>query len=422
MLERHLKSISLFLVLLVFVGCGSIGAPGGRGIYVGRALGSVKDLHKAATLSDEEVIKKANQSVKHFDNHYGIASPNSKYTKRLNSISQNIKPVEGLNFDFKVVMIDKVNACAFPNGSIRFFKGMMDSFTDDEIRAIIGHEIGHVVHSHRKEKMRMALLTSAARKGVASQAGTVAGAVAASQIGGLTEAFINAQFSQSEESEADEYSVKFMRENNFNQSAALTVMDKFAELGGESRLLSTHPGPLERKEKIAKLIKESGGEVKETQYAKNKSNVKKKEQKNSNPEVEPKLAERNYQPPKNTQVAYNNHSQHKHKHNHGSYQNDANGIRTISLVSSSNTESSRINRGWYIQVAADNNYENASSRLSQLKRAGFSAHIQNAFIDRGNYYRLLVGPYNRKNEAKLSSYELQAHPLAQGLPFIRYVP
>lgn len=418
MLSGKINIIGLILLLSVCIGCNSMDVPGSKGIYVGRALGSVKDLNKAATISDEEVIAKANKSVKHFDSHYGLADENSKYNQRLSRITKSIKPLDGLTFDFKVVMIDQVNACAFPNGSIRFFKGMMDSFTDDEIRAVIGHEIGHVVHSHRKEKMRMALLTSAARKGAASQAGSLTGTLAASQLGGLTEAFLNAQFSQSEESEADEYSVKFMQENNFNQNAALSVMDKFAELGGESKLLSSHPGPLERKEKIAKLIKESEGEVKETQYAKNSTDIETQEKKNVAINVTPKLAERDYQPPKVTQVATNK----THGHNYKKYPSEQNEIRTVSLVNSSNNNFSKINRGWYIQVAADNNYQNASSRLSQLKRAGFSAYIQNAFIDRGNYFRLLVGPYHRKNDAKLSTYELQAHPLAQGLPFIRYIP
>ena len=44
---------------------------------------------------------------------------------------------------------------------------------DDEVFAVIGHEIGHVVHSDSKDAMKNAYLTSAAKNAAGAVSGTV---------------------------------------------------------------------------------------------------------------------------------------------------------------------------------------------------------------------------------------------------------
>jgi putative metalloprotease len=400
-----LNKLSLVLIttLLFFTSCGSMGMPGGRGIYVGRAIGAAKDLHKAATISDEEIRDRADKAVAHFDSTAGLADENSEYSKRLARLTSDLKEVDGHKLDFKVVMIDELNACAFPNGSIRFFSGMMDKLNDDEILAVIGHEIGHVVHKHRKEKFRLALLASAARKGVASAGGTVAGEIAASQLGGIAEALVNAQFSQSEESEADDYGLKFLHENDLETHGILTVMDKFAELGNNDSMLSSHPSPLKRKAIIAEKI--NSGEFK-TLAKKNKVksvSVARNDSPQAKPKIEPKIATRN----EINKKRYASNTSNNVALSKNVSVNDSSLSSNIKTVKFNNSNRNRqplynqkINRGWYIQVSSDHNYENAIARFSQFSRAGFNVYLQNAFVDRGNYYRLLVGPYMRKKRSK----------------------
>lgn len=61
-----------------------------------------------------------------------------------------------LPLNFKVYDVIDVNAFACGDGSIRVFSSLMDLMTDDELMAIIGHEIGHVVHTDVKDAMKNA--------------------------------------------------------------------------------------------------------------------------------------------------------------------------------------------------------------------------------------------------------------------------
>ena len=60
----------------------------------------------------------------------------------------------------------------------------MDKFTDDEIRYVIGHEIGHVKHGHTKKRMQGELRMQALQKAGAAAGGTV-GQLSQSELGGL---------------------------------------------------------------------------------------------------------------------------------------------------------------------------------------------------------------------------------------------
>ena len=76
--------------------------------------------------------------------------------------------------------------------------------TDEELLGVIGHEVGHVAHRDSKKGFRTALLTSALKDGVSSQGGKAA-ALTDSQLGDLTEALVNARYSQKQERDADDY-------------------------------------------------------------------------------------------------------------------------------------------------------------------------------------------------------------------------
>ncbi len=55
------------------------------------------------------------------------------------------------------------------NGCIRVYSGLMDMMTDNEVEAVIGHEMGHVALGHVKKGMQVALGTNAVRVAAASQ-------------------------------------------------------------------------------------------------------------------------------------------------------------------------------------------------------------------------------------------------------------
>jgi putative metalloprotease len=66
--------------------------------------------------------------------------------------------------NYKVYMAKDVNAFAMANGCIRVYSGLMDMMNDNEVEAVIGHEMGHVALGHVKKGMQVALGTNASAR------------------------------------------------------------------------------------------------------------------------------------------------------------------------------------------------------------------------------------------------------------------
>ncbi|MDR2800539.1 MAG: M48 family metalloprotease [Desulfovibrio sp.] len=251
-----MKLLPLFLAaVLALAGCRITDTQG--------AIDATGDAYKAAALTDEEVGQLAKEVATAMDakNRHMIAKPGSKYDKRLQSIVAPVRNEGGKQFNFKVYLTSQVNAFAMADGTIRVFSGLMDIMDDNELLFVIGHEIGHVIDGDSADQLRMAYATSAARKGVAStssKSGGVADSVvrdlARSELGALAEEVVNAQFSQSQESDADEYGMNILKKLNKDTGAAVSALQKLAKLGGgKGSILSSHPDPSDRAGKMEKL-------------------------------------------------------------------------------------------------------------------------------------------------------------------------
>ncbi len=134
------------------------------------------------------------------------------------------------------------------------YSGLMDLMNDDEVHGVVGHEMGHVALGHTKKAMQVAYVTSAART-VAASAGGVVGNLSASQVGDLSEKFVNAQFSQSQETAADDYSFDTQKKKGYDPKGVVTAFQKLATLdGGKSSMLSSHPSSPARAKHIEERI------------------------------------------------------------------------------------------------------------------------------------------------------------------------
>ena len=213
------------------------------------------DVVSAATVSDAELKDYSRQMIKAEDARNPVAKPGSKYDKRLKKLISKHQKEDGLALNYKVYLVEDVNAFATPDGSIRVYAGLMDIMTDDELRSVIGHEIGHVKHGHSLEKMRTAYIASAGKKVIQKQAAKSGAQIDVAQLAQLGEKFINAQFSQSAEYEADAYGVSFMKKYRYKANASESAMRKLAELGGgQSSLFDSHPGALARADRIRDMV------------------------------------------------------------------------------------------------------------------------------------------------------------------------
>jgi putative metalloprotease len=215
------------------------------------ALQAGADAVRAATLDDEDVQRLAVDVAQESDRKHEVAPPENPHAKRLEKLTGGYRMIDGREFHFKVYLSPMVNAFAMADGTIRIYSGLMDMMTDPELIFVIGHEIGHVVENHIKEKLRLAYAGSAVRKAIASQQNEI-GDIARSAIGALTEGLLNAQFSQKEERESDDFGVKFLEQKGYGIQPAISALMKLAALGGNHSFLSSHPAP----EKSAKRLQE----------------------------------------------------------------------------------------------------------------------------------------------------------------------
>jgi len=229
---------ALIIILSIFsVGC--------EDTDVGMALQAGTDAVRAVTLSDEDVHRLAADVASRSDQEHVVAHFDNPHAKRLERLTARHKVIDGYEFDFNVYLSPEANAFAMANGTIRIYSGLMEMMTDGELIFVIGHEIGHVVKNHVQEKIRLAYASSAVRKAIASQQNEI-GDIARSAIGALTENLLNAQFSQKEEREADDFGIIFLRQNGHDIQPAITALMKLEKLGGNHSFLSSHPAPANR--------------------------------------------------------------------------------------------------------------------------------------------------------------------------------
>ncbi len=207
------------------------------------------DAVTAVTLSDEDVQNLAMQAAQEADRKNRVAPLDSAYTKRLMRLVANHQVHEGITFNFKVYLTSDINAFAMADGTIRVYSGLMDIMNDEELLFIVGHEIGHVAKKHSRKKVVLAYASSAIRKGLASQENEI-GQIARSTIGAFAQKLANAQFSQHEEREADDYGAAFLLDLGFTKKPAITALQKLDRLAQQHNFLSSHPDPASRARRL----------------------------------------------------------------------------------------------------------------------------------------------------------------------------
>lgn len=215
---------------------------------------------KSATLSDAEVSALADQSCAALDRTNKIAKPGSKYAKRLATALKPLKmsKFNGKRLDAKVYLVSNVNAFAMDNGCIRVYAGLMDIMNDDEIRAVVGHEIGHVLLGHSKKSMQTAYNLQAARGAAVAVSGTAA-TLSQSELGDLGQKFISAQFSQAQETDADNQSYDMLQKEKLSRKGLVTLFQKLGKLeGSDHSMFSSHPSSPERAQHIQSRIDKDG--------------------------------------------------------------------------------------------------------------------------------------------------------------------
>src|SRR5262245_34869369 len=147
----------------------------------------------------------------------------------------------GWKWEVNVITSPEVNAWCMPGGKIAVYTGLISKLnvTDDELAAVMGHEIAHALREHGRER---------ASEQMVQQLGVTVLGVALGDVGAqLTQTVLDVTLSlphsRTHETEADRIGVELAARSGYDPRAAVTLWQKMGKLGGDKppEFLSTHP-------------------------------------------------------------------------------------------------------------------------------------------------------------------------------------
>jgi predicted Zn-dependent protease len=165
------------------------------------------------------------------------------------------------NWEINLQTSDQINAYCMPGGKIMVYTGLLDKAakTNDEIAAVIGHEIAHALREHGRERMSTALIQQVGILGFAifisnSSQNRQLKNLAVQGVALGTTLFFALPNSREQEREADKIGLELAARSGYNPLAAVSLWRKMDELKEVEppEILSTHPSNENRIEDIQK--------------------------------------------------------------------------------------------------------------------------------------------------------------------------
>ena len=224
----------LFPVSLLLAGCQSVNTtqPGVVGVdRKQNMLVSSATVNRSAEKAYAQVLADAQKK--------GQLNRDTAQLQRVRAIAGRLIPqtgafradAPGWNWEMNVISSKDVNAWCMPGGKIAFYTGLIERLqaTDDEVAAVMGHEIAHALREHGRERA-----SQAAAQGIGiSMVGAALGMKGGAQ--DLTQTVLDLTFnlpnSRTDEVEADRIGVELAARGGFDPHAAVTLWEKMSKAG-----------------------------------------------------------------------------------------------------------------------------------------------------------------------------------------------
>jgi predicted Zn-dependent protease len=157
-------------------------------------------------------------------------------------------------WETNVFQSDQVNAFCMAGGKMGVYSGLIEGLrlTDEELAAVMGHEIAHALREHVREQV--SAQQAARLPGVVLA--VVTGNQALADLGDIvSNVTLTLPKSREAEREADVIGVELAARAGFDPRAAITLWQKMNSLGGgrPPEFLSTHPSPDSRQQELAHI-------------------------------------------------------------------------------------------------------------------------------------------------------------------------
>ena len=207
-------------------------------------------INQEAALSYRQTMAKARQQK--------IVDTTSATAKRVQRVFQRLVPYANaanqtgqvFQWEMTVIRSNELNAWAMPGGKMAVYTGIVEklNLSDDELAAIVGHEMTHALLEHSKQETnRNVGLSIGAQLGASILAATtgIDGNLIGTGVGLAADLGVDKPFSRKAEREADLGGLRLMAQAGYNHEAAVSVWQKMNRENDNNNalnaILSTHP-------------------------------------------------------------------------------------------------------------------------------------------------------------------------------------
>lgn len=279
-----MRSLLITLLALGLASCadmtkvvsGVASVAGAAGMPYSQELGSVVRATTAVAKTTEDITPAQEYYIGRtvsagIVNRYPVKA-NPAANNYLNLLGQVLvmasdKPSTYKGYHFLLLDTDEVVAFAAPGGFVFVSRGMVRLCkNEDDLAAVLAHEIGHVQHSHALEAISTSRITSAltiiASEGAQVAVGGSVGELTRlfeGSIDDITQKLVNSGYARGQENEADAAAIKIMQRVGYDPAALIRVLEtmKVKVKPGAAGFTSTHPPADERIADIRPLLPQS---------------------------------------------------------------------------------------------------------------------------------------------------------------------
>ena len=245
--------------LLLLSSCGSVPITGRRQLNL---------------VSDGEILSASATQYKQFISQSQLSS-NTTYNAKVTQVGRRLAAatnaylkqngyesmLSSLSWEFNVVDSKQVNAFCMPGGKIVVYTGLLNlvgngPHSDDELAAVMGHELSHALAKHANERISNQLLLQAGGQILGAAVNTrsqLLGGLINQAYGLGAQVGVMLPFGRKQEYEADKMGLVLMAMAGYDPRYAVNFWQKMsASKGGaqQNELLSTHPSDANRIKEI----------------------------------------------------------------------------------------------------------------------------------------------------------------------------
>jgi predicted Zn-dependent protease len=225
------------------IGCQTVETTKSSAVGVNRTqhmMVSADAVNQSAGKAYQDVLAQA-QKQNALDRDAATVARVKNIASRLIPATGALRPdAPGWKWEMHVLSSKEVNAWCMPGGKIAVYTGLIDQLkpTDDELAAVMGHEIGHALREHGRERASEAMVE---QLGVGILGALTGVNVNLAQT--IADVTISLPHSRQQETEADRIGVELAARAGYDPRAAINLWEKMQKLGGGQppQFLSTHP-------------------------------------------------------------------------------------------------------------------------------------------------------------------------------------